>query len=369
MADEESTARQANKAAVALLSVIAVLLGIWALKITRAVTVPLVLAIFLSMLIYPMQQWLCGHLPRRLQWMGLVLAMLLVVAVLAVGAGFIWFGVQLAAGKAPEYIDKLSQYWHSVSIWANRRGLAPDGNVMESLGLRQRALAMVGFIAESLWSVLVLLVMVLFFTLLVLLEARDWRAKAYRAFGDKLGEEITLTLDTVGTRIQRWLMIRTAISMMSGVSEGIWFYILGVDFALLWGFLFFALNFIPVLGSAIASVPPLLLCLLKFGPWRTLLALAVLLFLEQVIGNFLDPRLQGKNLRLSPAVLLLGLVFWSWVWGIAGAFLAVPLTVSMAIVVARIKPLRPLAFLLAETADGPPIGLDGPDSEPEGHKA
>ena len=131
----------------------------------------------------------------------------------------------------------------------------------------------------------------------------------------------------------------------------VWLLVLGVDFAFLWGVLTLLLNYVPNVGPLVAGVLPAPLALIQHGWLWALLVVAGLAVTEQVIGNYVDPKLQGKSLDISPLVVLLSVIFWGRVWGVAGAVLAVPLTATVVIACAHIPALRPVALLLSRSAD------------------
>ncbi len=147
--------------------------------------------------------------------------------------------------------------------------------------------------------------------------------------------------------MRQYLFIRTVLGAVSAVAAGAWLLILDVDLVLVWVVLTFALNYIPNIGSIIAVFPPSLMALLQHGPTYGLLTLGGLTVFEQVIGNFIDPRMQGRRLRVSPVVVLVALLFWSWMWGPVGALLAVPMTVLLLAAAAHVPRLRPFTTILA----------------------
>jgi AI-2 transport protein TqsA len=124
-----------------------------------------------------------------------------------------------------------------------------------------------------------------------------------------------------------------------------------VALAFVWGFLHFLLNFVPNIGSIIAGGAATLFALSQLGLVWGLVVGAGLLVIEQTIGNFLDPKLQGRALEISPLVVLVAVVFWTWAWGPAGALLAMPLTVTLLVTCAHVPALRPVALLLSRTTD------------------
>ncbi|MFT4601218.1 MAG: AI-2 transport protein TqsA [Arenicella sp.] len=126
----------------------------------------------------------------------------------------------------------------------------------------------------------------------------------------------------------------------------------GVDFAYLWAFLAFLLNFIPFVGAFVAIVFPTLVSILQFGdPVITLSLLAILSATQVVIGNIIEPRLVGKSLNLSPLVVILALAFWGAIWNVAGMFLCVPITVTLMIVLNQFPKTKPFAIMLSAGHD------------------
>jgi len=125
--------------------------------------------------------------------------------------------------------------------------------------------------------------------------------------------------------------------------------VMHVDFPLTWAAFTFLLNFIPTVGSIIATVPPVLLALIKcYGEsfWPAAIVLTLLLLIQQTMGSLVEPKLMGDKLNLSPVVILLSLVFWGWLWGITGALLSVPIAAAMKIVCENIEALKPISVLM-----------------------
>ncbi|WP_265584482.1 MULTISPECIES: AI-2E family transporter [unclassified Coleofasciculus] len=128
----------------------------------------------------------------------------------------------------------------------------------------------------------------------------------------------------------------------------IWCFVLGVDLAFVWGLVAFVLNYIPTLGSIIAVIPPTLVALVFEGVGIGIATLIGLAVIQVVMGNFIDPRVQGKSLQLSPFVALISIVFWGWVWDISGAILGVPMTVAIILLCQEFKSTRGIAIVLGE---------------------
>jgi AI-2 transport protein TqsA len=204
---------------------------------------------------------------------------------------------------------------------------------------------------SSAGGVLSFLVLVFFFALLMLLEASSWRRKTKIALHRWQTAAVLGTMPVVAEKVRSFMLIRTILGIVSGVLAAAWLWLLGVDFAVFWGVLFFLLNYLPNIGSILAGIPPTVLAFLQLGFGWGLLAAGGLIVMEQFMGNFLDPKLTGRTLNVSSLVVLLSVLLWGWIWGIAGALIAVPITVTLILVFANADALRPIAVLLSGEDD------------------
>lgn len=147
------------------------------------------------------------------------------------------------------------------------------------------------------------------------------------ARGPNLARILNATKD-----IQRFLAIKTAISLITGFLAGLLCWAVGLDFYILWGILAFFLNFIPVIGSIIAGVPPTILAILVADFPSSLLIAGGYLLINNFLGNFLEPMLVGRRFGISTLVIIISVVFWGWLWGPIGMLLAVPLTMVVKVI-------------------------------------
>ncbi len=179
-----------------------------------------------------------------------------------------------------------------------------------------------------------------------------------QSFADKIqlaapdpetGEHIAQLLHAISHSLQRYISIKTFVSVLTaGISYPI-FKLIDLDFAETWGVLTFALNFIPTIGSFVAVLLPALMALVQFdtfGPF--LIVITGCGVVQFIVGNILDPTLLGRSLNMSPFMVVLSLMFWTAVWGITGAFLSVPLTVCILIVFSHIPAMQPIVLLISQ---------------------
>lgn len=166
--------------------------------------------------------------------------------------------------------------------------------------------------------------------------------------GEEAGSRAISLLSRINERIGQYLFVKTVINVILGAISFAIMLLLGIEFALFWAVLIAFLNYIPYIGSLIGVIFPVLLTLAQFGTLSMAGGVFVSLTGAQVfVGGYLEPRMMGRAFNLSPFVVLLALAFWSTLWGLPGALLAVPLTASLVLVLAEIQTARPIAVLLS----------------------
>ncbi len=191
---------------------------------------------------------------------------------------------------------------------------------------------------------------VLVLTIFMLSEARMFgrRLEAVSmARGPDLAKMVAATRD-----IQRFLAIKTAVSLVTGVLAGFLCWAAGLDFYLLWGILAFALNYIPVIGSLIAGIPPIILALLTAGMPSAVLVAGGYLLINNFLGSFIEPMLVGRRFGISTLVVVLSVLFWGWVWGPLGMLLAVPLTMVLKVILDNSEEYRWIGVAISSEQPG-----------------
>jgi predicted PurR-regulated permease PerM len=149
----------------------------------------------------------------------------------------------------------------------------------------------------------------------------------------------------------RYLGIKTVVSMATGVCAGVLTWSIGLDFPLLWAMLAFLLNYVPTIGSIIAAVPAVLLALVQIGPGAAGATALGFISINVVFGNFLEPRLMGYGVGISPLVVFVGLVAWGFIFGPVGMLLSVPLTMTLKMALENDDRTRWVAILLGSERD------------------
>lgn len=334
-----------------LLSAILVVIVMAICKVTGDVSITIVLSLFLFILMLPIVNSL--EKAKFPSWLATLIAVLIVVVLMLAVVMFLFYTVDVLVRKVPTYASKLNDLdvflkgllgkWfdipEDVSVFSIMKIDWVGGVIMPALRSVSSSAVGIGR------NVLVTLLMAVF----LLLERHTLIPKiTYAASKDKEGR-VQSIWDRINRQVSKYIGIKTIVSVITGA----FFYIVGksvgLDFAFLWGVLAVVMNFIPTIGSIVITVLTIFMAVVQFLPnWTPILIVAAGTILTQnIIGNIIDPRLQGNQLNLSPFVILVALSVFGYVWGIVGMFLAVPLLSVLQIVFANMEETKPIAILMS----------------------
>jgi AI-2 transport protein TqsA len=310
------------------------------LIIGRPLLVPLVFTILISAVLNAIVDVLHRFkLPRWLAWIG----------TLALLAGVIYLVTLIVAGQAADFAVQAPNYVASLERVLTAR-LAPLrlGIAIQDVFSRSNIAGILTNVATTLGTSVLGIIEVLIFVGFLLVEQDDLSAKLARLLAtDGRHQESQGVLRTIVRQVQSYLGVCTILSAIMATGSYALLAALGVQYAAFWSLLIFILTYIPTIG-AVAVVIPALMALVQFGTLGTpLLIIVVLGSLHFILMNIAATLILGQSLNLSPFAIILALTFWGLVWGIAGLFLAVPLTAAIAIICAHIDELRWVSVLLA----------------------
>ncbi|MBA2604706.1 MAG: AI-2E family transporter [Acidobacteria bacterium] len=291
------------------------------IKATSALLIPLVLAGFLAIITFPLVRWLQEHRVHRLA--AVLITMLAVLGALLGPGLLVATAIRQFAQAAPEYETRLRQLVLASGGWLRDRNI--DATHLSTI---LDPSLIFGFVVTTLSGVLTLLSIVFLVVLVsafLLMESADVADRRSEALPGRAREMIA----AVGRQMQVWLWVKTLISLATGAAAGLWVGLMGIEFALLWGLVAFLLNYIPNFGSLIAALPPALLALIQDGPLSAAVVALGYVVINVVFGSVLEPYFMGRQIGLSPVVVLLSVIVWGWLWGPIGMLLAVPITMSV----------------------------------------
>jgi predicted PurR-regulated permease PerM len=354
-----SNIRQFTPPARGLIVAGALALVIAVMKLAAPILTPLLLAVFIAVVATPALRWMRRKGVPKWGALGLIAFVLLdlgsLLALIATGAleGF--------RDSFPTYQERFVLLSQQAGVWLERLGMEHSQEAIPELLDSNKVMGLVRLALSNASGVLTTGFLVLLAVMFILLEVPILRAKLRVAFEPSPEAEARMT--QLLERINRYMSIKAITSLVTGVVVWAWLSFLGVDFAILWGVLAFLLNFVPTVGSIIAAVPPVLLALVQLGLQEALLATLGFMVVNIGIGNFVEPRVMGRGLGISTLAVFLSLLFWGWLFGLVGMFLAVPLTAALIASLDASPHTRTFAILL-----GPEIKDDtaaaAPTSDP-----
>jgi len=283
-------------------SLVIVIAGI---KASASIITPLFLALFITAICYGPFVWLKKKgLPETL---ALITVILGTGILLTLFLGFIGASISAFAIKLPFYEEKFSQYWSSINIWLNNTGLIDEDFGLEKHISPASIMSLTGDLFKGVGNLLSNSVLILLVVIFMLIESTLIAKKMNVIKPESLerGDEIL-------NKLIKYTVTKTFTSLATGICIAISLWIIGVDFPILWGVLAFLLNFIPNIGSTIAAIPAVMLSLVQLGLPSAIVTTAVYVAINGVIGNFIEPRIMGRSLGLSPLVVLISLIFWGW---------------------------------------------------------
>jgi predicted PurR-regulated permease PerM len=208
---------------------------------------------------------------------------------------------------------------------------------------------LIGSMVASVSAIAVTVIIVLLYASFLLIEQRSFDAKIAALSSDpRIVARVRQVTSDINARIGSYLALKTFLSILLGLTSWIAMAFMGLEFAAFWAVVIALLNYVPYIGSFLGVLFPVTMAIVQFAnPSDVLAVFLPLTALQFLIGNFLDPYVMGNSLNLSPFAILVSLAAWSALWGIPGAFLAVPITAIMAIVFSGFAGTRPIAVLLS----------------------
>ena len=354
-ADDRSGIGETITTALRQPSILRVMLGLAAtvvvlvgMRLAAPILNPILFALVLSLLFSPIYAWLRR---RRIPTPLALIIMLVGLTVLFVGI-FLIMGISIArfSGDIASYAGKLNVQVGNLQDLANVLGLS---NVDIRDAVKPSALAgAIGSVLSGVADFLSNLFLILIIVLFLLAEGPAMMNRLQASAGRDRPQVARLTV--FGRNVVRQLGLRAVVNLVTGAGVVVLMFVLGVDFPLMWGILTFFLSFIPWIGLPLAVAPAVVLALAEHGIERALLVIAGVIVINVLAENALSPMLMGRGLSLSPTVLFIGFIFWAWLLGGPGAFLAAPLTIFLVLMLETFPETRWLASVM---------GISPPDSD------
>lgn len=326
---------------------VAVLAG---MRVAAPVIGPVLIALLITIAWSPGSQWL-----RRRGWhptLAALTGILIGVVVIGLLILLVWSSALQLQDKLPEYQSRVGELREQVVQLLDRlpidssRILSTDA--LQPGAIVSRVMQVVGGVT-SMAGAFSLLVLIMAF---MMIEAVRYPQKLFDAMtkrpatGD--ADAAADGLDRFVTSMRSYIVLNTVFGLIAAVLNTVLLWALGVDLALLWGVLSFLLSFLPNIGFVLALVPPTLLALLQLGVAKSAMVAVGFIAINTIVDNVIKPRFMGESLDLSPAMVVLSLVFWGWLLGPVGALLAVPLSIAVKFLFESFDDVRWLAHLMSD---------------------
>ena len=336
------TPNAANRVALAL---VAGILLAAALQFARAVAAPVAMSLFVIAVVWPLQRALETRLPR-------LLAMLVSVGVTFGAIGAVGWLITWEFGAVGRWlvanVGRFQSFYLQTTAWLEGHGVLLVGGLADQLNVVS-LLRMFQDIAARINALVGFAVLLLIFTILGLLEVGDFKRKIQALGNGQAGTRFLRASESIAGKFRRYLVVRTIASIATGLAVWAFAAANGLDLAIAWGVLAFALNYIPVIGPLVATVAPTLFAGAQFESWQIALRVFIgLNVIQFVIGSYLEPRFSGASLAISPFVIVLSVFFWTFLWGIPGAFIGVPVTIAIVTLFESGPATRWVAALLSQ---------------------
>ncbi len=320
----------------------ALIIIITGIKLGSSLVVPLLLSVLLALVANPLVSMLARlHIPRLL---GIVLTLTAFVFFALFLLGNVAGTVQEFTTALPGYLKQLTETFQQAQVYLAEKNIQVDFNtIFESFDPS----ALVGLLTNmigKLGTTMSFTLLILIATVFMLLEAPVLPGKLRVAIASP--DHDLQSMYSFLKSFNRYVALKTLISMITGLLVGTMLWIKGVNFYVLWGLVAFLFNFIPNVGSIVAAIPGVLMTLLQFGYADASLIMAGYIAINVSIGNIIEPNVMGQGLGLSPLVVFLSLIFWGWLLGPVGMILSVPLTMFIKIMMESSKHWENAAILL-----------------------
>lgn len=342
-----------------LLFVIALPVVVIILKTLKSIFIPLLIAVFLGFVFAPLTTLLKKRqIPL---WLILLITLVIIAGVFCLITLVVYAASNSLITGLPKYQLRFQQLLIDGNAYftdlARRMELASEGMPMFDLTqmLSTGSVSLPHIIANAMnttvdiaWNLFLILIFMIF----LLLEADKFQARM-KGFLSKSDKEKTYnTLNSIQRQIQSYLSVKTLISLATALLGMGQMLVLGIDFVLVCGIMLFVFNFIPNIGSIIASGIPIIICILQYGiGFRAIMFSILIIATQMLFGNILEPRLQGTRQNLTPIMVLVSLIFWGWLWGIVGMIICVPLTSAINIILQQMEPNNLVSALISDKAN------------------
>jgi len=340
-----------NKLLNVALSIIVVALVVYILKTLKTIFIPLTFALFLSLLFAPLVRFLENKkFPKFL----IIITLVLIIFITFNGIGtVVYTSVASFSKNFPKYEEKITQAMQNViykleipkeSLKDYIQNKINWLDIANKLSLSKTITGTMG----SFITFFINLLLTIIFMIFIVQERSIIFDRIYKVITEAYKRKSIKLLERMEKQVGKYIVSKTIISLITGLVGMFFVKIYGIDFVVISGLLLFILNYIPNLGSFIASAFPIIISMVEYGlGWQTFAISISLVSLQIAMGNIVEPKIMGSGLSLSPLVILISLIFWYWIWGPVGMILAIPITSAINIMIREVPSLRVFSAIIS----------------------
>ena len=323
------------------------ILAVAALYFARPILAPVAFSLFIIAIVWPFQRLLQARVP---QLVALAITFLMTVAVVTTLGSMVVWGFSQAGRWLISNAARFHPLYAQAAAWLEHHGLYAAEPLVAQFNVGW-LIAIVREISGRLQNLLSFALLALVFTMLGLLEVDLARRKLESLSNQEIGRALRRATAQTAAKLQRYMVVRSLMSVLTGVAVCGFAALAGLELAAAWGVIAFALNYIPFIGPFVATLFPTLFAIAQFESWR----MAAIVFLglnliQFLLGSYLEPRMAGAAVSLSPFMVLFAVFFWSFLWGVPGALIGVPIMIALHTLCAQFPSGRWIATILSGSA-------------------
>ena len=320
------------------------------LKELQSILLPFIIAVIIAVLFQPFYKWMKE---KRVPGFVAIIIIILIILILSnITSVLVFASVNTFSDEYPKYEERFHTLYLSFVSFLNISHEDIEG-YKESLKLKNllsdgSVTATLTNIFSSIIGIFSNFVLILVYIIFLLSEIGSIKKRVLRAFTAEKAKKLTKTLTDIFSEVRSYLVGKTILSLAQALVMGVVLWAFGVEFYFLWAFLFFVSDYIPYIGSIVVTILTGITMFLQYDNIITpIIILIILIVIQNIKGNLVEPKVLGDKLDLSPILILLSLLFWGYVWGITGMILAIPIMSMIKIVLMNFEQTRPIAILMS----------------------
>jgi len=314
---------------------------------------PIVVAIMIWYSIYELKRFLAKIKIKQKPlppWLLTIFAFLIIFLISVGIFEILTLNLELIIGKSPQYVNNFK---NMISGFQTLYGFQ---DIQERIVGRMKEFDIQPFLTgllNSLTNIAGNTVIIIIYVSFLLVEEKFFYKKLKSVTANsKQQQKVDVVIQQITEAIRKYISVKTQMSLLTGLLCYVLLLMFRIDFAILWAFLIFLLNYIPYIGSFVATLLPSVFAMFQFQSFAMLIwVFIVIQAVQLLVGNVLEPKIMGRTLNLSPLGVILALTFWGVIWGVLGMFLSVPITSVMLITFSRFESTRFIAVWLSETGE------------------